>query len=191
MEKYYQQIEGWFDFPEFYDFIVEQFDNAVFVEIGTWKGKSIMYMAMQIKELGKNIKLYGIDTFEGSENTPQMSDLQAMKSISKDYLYELYLKNIEPLKEFITTIRGSSQEVHTQFEDNSLDFVFIDGNHSYEAVKKDIESWYPKIKSGGIISGHDYTLEFGDAYGVVKAVDEFFGDKFERMGTYVWYHKKI
>lgn len=50
----------------------------------------------------------------------------------------------------------------------SLDFVYIDGDHSYEAVKKDLEAWYPKVKSGGMFCGHDYNYP-----DVERAVQEF------------------
>ncbi len=62
-----------------------------------------------------------------------------------------------------------SENAVVQFADSSLDFVFIDGNHTYPAVKNDIKLWTPKIRSGGILSGDDYnTWE-----GVPQAVNEF------------------
>ena len=60
------------------------------------------------------------------------------------------------------------------FDDRSLDLVFIDANHTYEHVKEDIEAWYPKIRDGGILSGHDFS---GDFPGVEKAVREYFEPK--------------
>ena len=62
-----------------------------------------------------------------------------------------------------------SSEVVSQFEDESLDVVFIDLTHTYESVKEDIGLWLPKVKRGGILSGHDYEDSWP---GVVKAVDE-------------------
>ena len=60
------------------------------------------------------------------------------------------------------------------FDDSSVDLVFIDANHTYEHVKEDIEAWYPKIRDGGILSGHDFN---GDFPGVEKAVREYFEPK--------------
>jgi predicted O-methyltransferase YrrM len=75
------------------------------------------------------------------------------------------------MKEHITTIKGNSQDVHIQFKDESIDFLFLDGSHAYEDVKKDLKLWYPKVKKGGVISGHDYM--WIDRR-VKRAVDEFF-----------------
>ena len=63
-----------------------------------------------------------------------------------------------------------SLEAANLYSDNSLDFVFIDASHDYVNVKKDIEHWYPKVKTGGIIAGHDYTDGWVD---LVRAVDDF------------------
>jgi hypothetical protein len=72
-----------------------------------------------------------------------------------------------------TIIRKFSVEAAAGIEDGSLDFVYIDANHAYEHVVEDIAAWLPKVRSGGIISGHDYapwTLS-GMPCGVVEAVN--------------------
>jgi len=187
LKNYYKKIKGWFDFRCFYDSMVEQFDSGLFVELGTWQGKSLLYLAEKVKESGKDIKLVGIDTFEGT------GGMLAESGMTSDQVYNKYLQNIEPFKDIITTHRGSTHDLHTLFKDESIDFLFIDADHSYEAVRKDIELWFPKVKTGGIISGHDYTTLYG--YGVVRAVDEFFeGRKVKRNGNFVWYltkHKEM
>jgi predicted O-methyltransferase YrrM len=147
---YWENLEGQFTFQILYSNMVNKFNNAKFVEIGAWKGKSAVFMAEKIKESGKNIQFWSVDTFEGPL---------------------LEAKNIEPIKNFLHTIVGDSSKVHDQFEDESLDFVFIDGDHSYNGVKKDLKGWFPKIKNGGIIAGHDY---FEPSCGVRQAVDEYF-----------------
>jgi len=63
-----------------------------------------------------------------------------------------------------------SNVVNHYFRDDTLDFVYIDGNHNYGYVKEDIELYYPKLKVGGILGGHDYTASFP---GVARAVHEF------------------
>jgi len=68
-------------------------------------------------------------------------------------------------------VRGDSADSAKLFKAGSLDFVFIDAGHQYEEVKRDLEAWFPKVRKGGVFSGHDYVL-YGD-FGVIKAVDEF------------------
>ena len=67
-------------------------------------------------------------------------------------------------------IYKKSNEAVKQFKNKSLDFVYIDANHNKEFVKEDIEIWYPKVKIGGIIGGHDYGPH---EPGVIEAVDEW------------------
>jgi len=72
-------------------------------------------------------------------------------------------------------MRMTSAQAATQVKEQSLDFVFIDGDHSYEGTKLDIQLWLSKIKPGGWIGGHDYKHEKRqDLNGIDKAVEEFF-----------------
>lgn len=63
----------------------------------------------------------------------------------------------------------------SEYVENNLDFVYIDAQHHYEAVKIDIEQWYPKVKKWGMLAWHDYLngVIDGSDFGVKKAVDEF------------------
>lgn len=70
-------------------------------------------------------------------------------------------------------IKAFSDEAAKQFADASLDFVFIDADHGYEGCKRDLEAWWPKVKSGGLFSGHDYENTAYPKFGVKRAVDEF------------------
>ena len=70
-------------------------------------------------------------------------------------------------------MRMFSEEAAKHIKKGELDFVYIDANHEYPYVIKDLEYWYPKVKKGGIIAGHDYQLE-----GVRDAVNEFFINRF-------------
>ena len=73
-------------------------------------------------------------------------------------------------------------EAVNNFKDNILDFVYIDADHRYEAVKADILAWLPKVKKNGWLCGHDY----GEKDGVTKAVDELFPDA-EIDTDYTWF----
>ena len=64
-----------------------------------------------------------------------------------------------------------------------VDYIYIDGNHTYPFVKKDIENYYEKVKEGGILCGHDYHENFK---GLIKAVHEHFGNDFEVHKGSIW-----
>ena len=70
------------------------------------------------------------------------------------------------------------------YQDGSLDFVFIDGQHTYEAVCEDIDAWLSKVKPGGVLAGHDHRYP-----PVAKAVAEKLGDKAKREGRNCWIYR--
>jgi predicted O-methyltransferase YrrM len=184
MEHFYQNIgEDWFSYPNLYKRVIDTFkNNSHFVEIGTWKGRSISFMAVEIINSGYNIKLDCVDTWEGS---PEHYETDAIKTYT---LYHQFLQNTEPISYMLTHIRDYSVNASKLYEDESLDFIFIDAAHDYQNVKNDINAWFPKVKKGGIIAGHDYVKGWHD---VVKAVDEFFeGQEFEKSED-CWIYTKI
>ena len=72
-------------------------------------------------------------------------------------------------------VRKKSSDAVEMFEDNSIDFLFVDGNHEYEYVLEDLRNYYPKVKPGGIICGDDYFMSAKDngRKMVQEAVEEF------------------
>ena len=74
----------------------------------------------------------------------------------------------------ITIVRADSVEAAKSVEDESLDFVFIDADHSYEGCSADIAAWAPKVRAGGMVSGHDYNMKWP---GVIRAVDEAYPNR--------------
>lgn len=172
--------EIWFDYPELYKKVVEKFPTgSSFVEVGSWKGMSSAYMAVEIANSNKDISFYCVDSWEGSIEHERYN-------IDTSNLYDIFLDNMSPLKKYFKALKSSSLQAAKQFEDESLDFVFIDASHEYEDVRDDIRAWFPKVKKGGIIAGHDYTNK--DFPGVMKAVGEFFGNV-TTMGT-CWVYEK-
>lgn len=163
-------VEEWFSYPDLYKSMVEKFPSgSKFVEIGSWKGKSSAYMAVEIINSNKDIEFYCVDTWEGSVKH------EGMKELPK--LYDIFLNNMKPVEEYYFPLKISSLDACKKFKDNSLDFVFIDASHEYEDVKADIIAWLPKIKPGGILAGHDYYIGDFDYYpGVKQAVNEEFSE---------------
>jgi len=150
-----------------------------FVEIGSWKGKSSAFTAVEIINSGKDIKFDCIDTWKGSKEHQDYSNL--------DILFKTFKENMKPLEGYYNAIQMNSLDAVNLYEDNSLDFIFIDASHEYEDVKADIISWMPKLKETGIIGGDDY--DNGDFPGVKKAVEEIFNNSFKRKGL-TWFYSK-
>ncbi|MCK9351250.1 MAG: class I SAM-dependent methyltransferase [Candidatus Paceibacterota bacterium] len=91
--------------------------------------------------------------------------------VSKERLDDFFKETKERMKNFnCKFVRKLSMDAVKDFKDGSLDFVYIDANHSYESAKEDIREWSKKVKKGGIVSGHDYIDKEG--YGVMQAVNE-------------------
>ena len=160
---YYQSIEGYFDYDHLYDEIAETIpDGGQFVEIGTWRGKSLAYMLDALKQREKQVAVWGVDHYEGS---PEALNLQQMAR-----LHDIHAEcqaNLSRLEYPFRLIKSRSVPAAEQFADGSLDAVFIDGGHSYEDVSADLKAWAPKVKPGGILAGHDLQMS-----GVMQAVQE-------------------
>jgi hypothetical protein len=166
--KYSNFGEDWFSYPRLYKAIVAKFPSGShFVEIGSWKGKSTSFMAVEIANSNKNIKFDCVDTWHGS---PEHGDTYR----DNDILYNLFLSNMDNFKDYYNPIRMTSLEASKLYENESLDFVFIDACHSYNCVKEDIQHWLPKVKKNGVLAGHDYTM-IGHP-DVVRAVNDIFGE---------------
>ena len=168
MEHFYQKIgEDWFTYPNLYKkMVTNATENSHFVEVGVWKGRSASFMGVEIINSNKDIKFDCIDTWEGSVEHKEFDIV-----VNKE-LYNLFIENIEPVKNVINPIKLSSLDAVNLYDDESLDFVFIDASHEYEDVKNDILAWLPKVKVGGILAGHDY----GWCVDVRRAVHEVLGE---------------
>lgn len=123
--------------------------SLVGLEIGCAEGDTTLYLLSNFS----NLKLYGIDPYT------EYIDWNGY-DLNKEHMdrtIEKFQQKIEPYKDRHYLYRDYSDNVVEQFEDNSLDFIFIDGLHTYDQVLSDCKNYYSKVKSGGIFSGHDYT----------------------------------
>jgi len=161
-------------------------DHRIGVEIGSFKGATSKYLLSYLKNLETLICVDPWIKYPDFEKVIYNKKLQKA-DFDKD-VYQVFLNNIEEYKNKVNICRMFSSEAVKYIENNSLDFIFIDGNHSYEYVKEDIELWYPKIKKGGLISGHDYGQDPKKypGFGVDKAVHEIFGINFS-VENKIWY----
>jgi hypothetical protein len=114
-------------------------------------------------------KLHLVDMFIGVQGSGDRDGNNMMYVDMNEAL--LHLKRIYANDERVVILQQSSQDFLMSCSDDLFDFVYIDADHSYDAVKADITIAFQKVKSGGYILGHDYVSPRFD--GVVRAVNEF------------------
>jgi predicted O-methyltransferase YrrM len=150
--------------------------GSTMIEIGSFMGESTFLFA----STSYFNKIYSIDPYDGDDMGLKHLDLP-----NWDFIREQYKTNLRYF-DFIEQIEDYSSNVIDKFQDKSIDFVYIDGNHSYDSVKNDIEIFLPKIKDGGIIGGHDYSPYWET---VQEAVNETIGRPRWLFDDSSWLHK--
>lgn len=191
----FRDIFGFCDFHDLYYNVAEQLeDGDKIAEVGVMYGHSSAYMVDCIKKMNKRVTLYSVDLWDdvGVPEFNKDGDEILTNIFGKDYrnkmkndpniYYKKFLQNMVKSNnlDYIVPLKMSSVEASELFIDKSLKFCFIDAMHTYEAVKKDIEVWKPKIIQGCILAGHDYFWT-----GVKEAVDEAFPNV-NVVGTSWW-----
>lgn len=173
MEHYAGGIQGWFSWHRLTERMVREAEpGAVFVEVGCWKGKSTCYAGVEIVNSGKLITLYAVDPLEPETWVPAagwQDHTRALAATPPERVRAELVRNIEPVKSVVRYLSMRSVDAARLFGDQSVDWVMVDGDHSYEAVREDITAWLPKVKRGGVLSGDDYADKFP---GVVRAIGE-------------------
>lgn len=126
-------------------------NNLTVLEVGSWMGNgSTRAIVNYIRNKGGI--LYCVDTWKGNPNVLKHIN------ISKNYdVYNSFLYNVRKYggEELVKPMVMSSEDASKIIKDKSIDLIFIDADHSYEQVKKDISMWKSKVASGGILCGHD------------------------------------
>lgn len=170
----YTDIFGWFDFEDIYlEAVATAQDGAVFVEVGCCLGRSTAFMAAAIRDTGKRITFHAVDPWVWSPNDKPS--------------YGQFVANMRKagVTAFVQAHRALSVPTAADFDDASLDFVFIDAQHTYEEVSADIRAWLPKVRPGGVLAGHDFHAQFP---GVLQAVQENLPQAaVQTRGSSFWY----
>lgn len=143
------------------------------IEIGVWRGE----FSRKILEVLEPKKLYLIDpwktfedhdgaAFSGREEDETMDEIAA--TVAQMYDAEIKSKQV-------IVIREMSAEALTKFNDETISFAYVDGDHSYEGVKADLAALMPKMAAGGIMAFDDYHRRGWWGDGVLRAIHEFIG----------------
>ncbi len=151
--------------------VIQQQKYKTMVEVGVAMGgnaESILQNTNIDMYYGVDPYLYNYDPNDSfSADVAAYSSAEGQKNF--DYLYQ-WVKNyrLAPYQQRSQLIREKSVNASLLFDDDSLDCIFIDGDHRYEAVLQDLAAWYPKLKPGCMMLGDDYWMD-----NVARAVDEF------------------
>lgn len=181
--KDYQHTKNWFNFSWFYEWVVAEHPwYRKFVEVGVWKGHSITKLASLLLER-EGATVWAVDLWE------QVWDKLEPAKQERDrdeipLLYEIYKLNLEEagVRHMIHDIQQDSAEAALLFENGTVDFVFIDADHRYHAVRRDVLAWLPKVRLGGMLAGHDWDE-------VKPAVLSVIPERFITAILGVWYMK--
>lgn len=142
------------------------------VEVGIEKGKN----AQTMFEIIPNLKLFGIDPYKQHPHASYVYHAK-LRHWNDDYLKNCKNQCLKRMNgRNFTLLQGFSENMANKLEDNSVDFVYIDADHSYDMVMLDIIKWQRKVRKGGIISGHDYLYDSdrrGRRAKVMKAIDDY------------------
>jgi hypothetical protein len=150
-------------------------------ELGVWYGETFKYLVNNCPSL----TMLGVDLYE---QQPENDGPQKYFPGEDGHKWE-HDKYYEDLKRFCAKTngrarihKGKTTEAAQLVEDESLDFVFIDADHSFKGVDEDIAHWSPKVKKGGYIIGHDIHWP-----GVKQAVEKHFGTDYQTDEDFIWY----
>ena len=155
--------------------LLNTYKPKTILEIGAWTGSCTCLFGLYAKKNGA--KVYSIDNFNGSPGSVQHA---YSKQARKQFLNNLKMFGVERQVKFL---EGSSDSFASM--DKEFDMVFIDADHRYSQFKKDMDNYFPKVKEGGIISGHDYnSVDYDERYieedfvngvhhGVTKCLSEY------------------
>jgi predicted O-methyltransferase YrrM len=146
---YYDRLQG----------LIDMLEPKVMVEVGVAYG----YHAVDLLSRNPSLVYFGIDPYRADYDPSDSfsKDVESMFGLSgqnsMDILFQTVESNLK--RDFLdraNIIRDTSENIVNEFENESVDLVFIDGDHRFEPVLKDLESWWPKVKRNGVILGDDW-----------------------------------
>lgn len=160
-------------------------EAAHWVEVGVWRGDNARRVMMGAPP-GTRITLVDpwrvVDSPEYREYATK--DARATQE-EMDWYYKETRRKLKPWAKQARLIRGTSVEAAALCAGEQFDLVFIDAEHTYDALRADIEAWLPRVKPDGWIGGHDFNKERFP--GVTQAVREAFGEDVVEGADSTWW----
>lgn len=170
-----RNVGSWTGHLTFANDLIAALQPSLIVELGTHWGEAYFTFCQSVEELKLSCLCYAVDHWHGDEHAGLYGE-EVFDEVN-DYNNRYY-------RQFSYLLRRSFDDALSQFDDESIDLLHIDGLHTYDAVARDFRSWLPKVRSGGIILLHDITPRHED-FGVWKLWDEI---KAEFPETFEFHH---
>ncbi len=173
---YRQDHQGWGSSHPYLTDVVETRSAKIVVEIGVWKGGSVISLASKMKALDLDAVVIAVDTWLGAWDHWTSDEWFAHLNFSNGYpsIYHTFAANIigEGLQDYVLPLPLDSVNAANvmRHHEVQVDAVHIDGGHDYHAVTSDLREWWPMIRQGGVLIGDDYP-HWPE---VKKAFDDFF-----------------
>lgn len=160
-------IDGWFSEDEgrWYARFARGLRGGVFVEVGSWKGRSTSFIGAICKANGT--RLVCVDHWKGSED--QLATRYAAALEIED-VEQTFRSNMAALGIDVEVLAESSRAAAERFELGTVDRVFLDGSHDGKSVSEDLELWSARLRESGVVAGHDYSPKHPE---LCAAVDAF------------------
>ena len=130
--------------------VLQEEQLRVGVEVGVFRGGFSNWM---LSNWPACTRYYMVDLWSAQNNYRQMDNATTTKNLER---MEEARRNVARFGSKAVLVRKSSVEAAAQFDDASIDFVYLDARHTYDAVMEDLEAWWPKVRPGGIVAGEDY-----------------------------------
>ena len=177
---YRQDQQGWGSTHRYLTDAIETLRPSIVVEIGVWKGGSVISFASRMRDMNLDGVVIAVDTWLGSWDHWTSDEWFAHLNFSNGFpaLYHTFAANIvgEGLQDYVLPLPLDSinaANVLRHHQVRPLDVVHIDGGHDYHAVTSDLREWWPMIRPEGVLIGDDYP-HWPE---VKKAFDDFFVDQ--------------
>lgn len=171
--------------PFIWEAFMQKYDIQIICELGVCRGVNFKQMTKHNPKLA-----VAVDSWRDDGMASRNDGFYSQKEL--DLQYEDFEKAMNT-KPFVKIYRKYTFEAVEHFKDNYFDLIYVDADHSYEGVLRDLNDWYPKVKHGGFFLGDDYRIYEGRRpgikFGVIEAVNQFGKEKkleFFELPTYGW-----
>jgi len=160
-ESNYKCQSAWIGHEQIANFLIKTIKPEIIVELGVHNGFSYFVFCQTVHDQKLNTKCFGIDHWKGDYHA----------GLYDQKVYEYVLEENKKYKNFSKLIKKDFNSALSDFNNQSIDFLHIDGYHTYDSVKSDFNNWLPKCKKDALIVFHDVN-EFKDDFGVWKLFNE-------------------